>query len=559
MKDQSMITKATFTTLVSLIASTQMVQAQTIDFETLPSGAATTDNMLINAQYEAEFGIRFSLVNQNGEKIGFPRIAKVGSPLTAFVSCQGDDTPDSGLGVGDSFLTDDGVLGNSADLLIEYISPVSEASGVILDVDARSSDPGAIESWIVEAYSPSGELLSTAIINAPQGPDEPGCEGFNGEGDGSARGFSFLRANPDIASIQFSYTGNAKLGSVGLAFDNFSPSTAVEELQVELLFLGGVVGPLCQGDEIFLGFSTSGGFSDQEVRWERRVNPDDPWEETALGDVDGGYFPVNGEEIRVVVDDGSIEVASDSISFEVKERSFSINDTLSDIIIDDAALFLFDAINPDELWGDDPTSFDNDEIETVSEGVHVVPALTANGAHLAVIYNTTGGSTPGTVTTEIISLNWEPELIFVDDPDDPMYNDTYTVEDLGPGMKRFTLVQTWAGDKTDGFIIGPMTDGGSCSITFTESSGLSTGLCFNGDGAPIPFNFTDGMELTFESSCNSTCVSDLTGEGDLNFLDVSAFLTAFATQDPIADFEADGNYNFLDVSAFLSEFSSGCQ
>jgi hypothetical protein len=54
------------------------------------------------------------------------------------------------------------------------------------------------------------------------------------------------------------------------------------------------------------------------------------------------------------------------------------------------------------------------------------------------------------------------------------------------------------------------------------------------------------------------CPADLTGEGDLNFLDVSAFLSAFGMNDPIADFEPDGSFNFLDVSAFLAAFSAGC-
>ena len=62
---------------------------------------------------------------------------------------------------------------------------------------------------------------------------------------------------------------------------------------------------------------------------------------------------------------------------------------------------------------------------------------------------------------------------------------------------------------------------------------------------------------TYEGS-NIDCAPDLTGEGDLNFLDVSAFLSAFANQEPIADFAPDNNFNFLDVSAFLDQFASGC-
>lgn len=46
--------------------------------------------------------------------------------------------------------------------------------------------------------------------------------------------------------------------------------------------------------------------------------------------------------------------------------------------------------------------------------------------------------------------------------------------------------------------------------------------------------------------------------GQLNFLDVSAFLSAFGNQDPSADLDNSGTYNFLDVSEFLSVFGSGC-
>jgi len=56
----------------------------------------------------------------------------------------------------------------------------------------------------------------------------------------------------------------------------------------------------------------------------------------------------------------------------------------------------------------------------------------------------------------------------------------------------------------------------------------------------------------------SSCLADLNGDGSLNFLDVSEFLSAFGSMDPVADFEADGNFNFLDVSAFLAAFGAGC-
>jgi len=54
------------------------------------------------------------------------------------------------------------------------------------------------------------------------------------------------------------------------------------------------------------------------------------------------------------------------------------------------------------------------------------------------------------------------------------------------------------------------------------------------------------------------CPADLNGDGSLNFFDISAFLNAFAAQDPAADFTGDGMYNFFDVSAFLIAFNAGC-
>jgi len=545
--------------ICSFLSLSSVAISQTIDFETLPSGAATTDNMLIDAQYEAEYGVRFVLVDRlTGQEIGFPRIAKVGAPLTAFVSCGGDDTPDSGLGVGDSFLTDDGALGNSADLVIKYLSPVSHASGVILDVDARSSDPGAIELWEVRAFSTSGFFITGTVIAAPQGPDEPGCEGFNGEGDGSARGFSFSRPTADIARIQFTYAGSAKLGSVGLAFDNFSPALAIEDLEVELVSSGGV--EICQGDSVRLGFSVSGGFSDQDIRWERRLTENGSWEETAevyIDDDEYEYYPTkHGESIRIVVDDGSVEVASNPITFIVEDVFVGFQG--GGATIQNGLLIPATQQSAQEVWGDDPTSFENEEIETVSEGVHILPLHTSEGAHLGVVYNKTGGTTPGTATTEIVTQGFEPEIIHLDDPDDPMYNDTYTEEVLGPGIKRFTFNQTWAGDKTDGFVIGPMSPSGTFTITISKTTGLSTGLFFSGDSEPIPFNFSDGMELVLDSSCGVSCPSDLTGDGSLDFFDVSAFLSAFSLQDTVADFTGDGSYDFFDVSAFLTAFSAGC-
>lgn len=54
------------------------------------------------------------------------------------------------------------------------------------------------------------------------------------------------------------------------------------------------------------------------------------------------------------------------------------------------------------------------------------------------------------------------------------------------------------------------------------------------------------------------CQPDLNNDGQLNFFDVSEFLSAFSASDPSADFTGDGEFNFFDVSAFLVAFAAGC-
>ena len=56
----------------------------------------------------------------------------------------------------------------------------------------------------------------------------------------------------------------------------------------------------------------------------------------------------------------------------------------------------------------------------------------------------------------------------------------------------------------------------------------------------------------------STCVPDFTGDGMLDFFDVSAFINAFNATDPSADLNGDGVYNFFDVSIFVNAFTAGC-
>ncbi len=81
---------------------------------------------------------------------------------------------------------------------------------------------------------------------------------------------------------------------------------------------------------------------------------------------------------------------------------------------------------------------------------------------------------------------------------------------------------------------------------------VAVGARSNGDNGP-----DSGSAYVFTAPVPD-CPADLTGDGLLNFFDISAFLTAFNAQDPAADFNNDGLYNFFDISAFLIEFAAGC-
>ncbi|MEX0876954.1 MAG: GC-type dockerin domain-anchored protein [Phycisphaerales bacterium] len=84
----------------------------------------------------------------------------------------------------------------------------------------------------------------------------------------------------------------------------------------------------------------------------------------------------------------------------------------------------------------------------------------------------------------------------------------------------------------------------------------------NNDGDIVGYGaLMDGTTSAFlieNFGTGDKCDADLTGDGNLDFFDISAFLTAFTGQEPAGDFTGDGNYDFFDVSAFLSAFSAGC-
>ncbi|MAO23709.1 MAG: hypothetical protein CMJ35_03320 [Phycisphaerae bacterium] len=71
--------------------------------------------------------------------------------------------------------------------------------------------------------------------------------------------------------------------------------------------------------------------------------------------------------------------------------------------------------------------------------------------------------------------------------------------------------------------------------------------------------YLDNIYLGVEAPSSACSVADIAEPfGELNFFDVSAFLSAFSANEPAADLNGDGQYNFFDVSDYLTQFNAGC-
>jgi len=96
--------------------------------------------------------------------------------------------------------------------VVDYTTEVSAAGGVIIDIDWE-------EEWTIEAFNSASAIIDTVVL------------GPNNLLDGSATPWSFNFGSPVIKKIRFRYTGtdpatNPQVLGIGLAFDNFTPSSS---------------------------------------------------------------------------------------------------------------------------------------------------------------------------------------------------------------------------------------------------------------------------------------------------------------------------------------------
>lgn len=126
-------------------------------------------------------------------------------------------------------------------------------------------------------------------------------------------------------------------------------------------------------------------------------------------------------------------------------------------------------------------------------------------------------------------------------------------EDLGGIFSTRTIGGMTTSDGQTGYIIAgsQITEGNQPPSQLIHVD-LYTGEFLSGQEVAGHLNIR-GIAASQES-----CVADFETDGQLNFLDVSAFLQSYGNQSLDADLNGDEDLNFLDVSAFLQAFGAGC-
>ena len=159
--------------------------------------------------------------------------------------------------------------------------------------------------------------------------------------------------------------------------------------------------------------------------------------------------------------------------------------------------------------------------------------------------------------------------------------------DLLPGTPAFNGWAIATGVSDDGSIVvgtnlyGLSPGGSADGIIWTESTGLVKALDYF---ESLGFEFDSTLDIIgmvtvspdastfiaeyFDARTNvvgsmilslpSACPGDLNGDGELNFFDISAFLSLYGAGDLSVDFDHNGVLNFFDISAFLGFFAQGC-
>jgi len=177
---------------------------------------------------------------------------------------------------------------------------------------------------------------------------------------------------------------------------------------------------------------------------------------------------------------------------------------------------------------------------------------------------------------------------------EPNPNDEGDIDGWGNGLQNFPVLDAAESDLSSTRVTGTLSSMQNRAYTLEffaspecDPSGYGEGQLFLGRtgvitdasgtasfdelfATPTPAGWVVTATATEDSTGNTSefslclgvstnqCPADLTGDGYLDFFDVSAFLSAYNSVDPAADFTGDGLYDFFDVSAFLGAYNAGC-
>lgn len=240
------------TLLASLLAATTC-HAALIDFETTPGGGTPTDDGILSSLTPYTLGgvqVSFGFDYDTNGAIDADAIFEMSGtfptepPNAGFSGSHGIDTPDPGFAaqLGNWFLRSPIAGSDFGHFIIQYVAtsgPVTAASGEIWDIDGTVDNFGnaLTEEYTVRAYDSIGTLLATQVsplgtLTTPFAPL-----------DGQPWQFSFSGLTAGIDHIIIDFTGT-KPGGIGLAFNNFYPTSVPEPSALILALSGLAVGIL---------------------------------------------------------------------------------------------------------------------------------------------------------------------------------------------------------------------------------------------------------------------------------------------------------------------------
>jgi len=269
------------------------------------------------------------------------------------------------------------------------------------------------------------------------------------------------------------------------------------------------------------------------------------------------FHASTGEQLyKLLPDDGD---ASDAfgLSIAMSDGIIAVGAPLDE---GGGSVYLFDAITGNQfakLIGGDAFSGDQfGDSVAISDGIVVVgsPAHDDNGANSGSAYLFAASS--GFQLLEIKPLDGEQADLFGRSV--AISGGVVVVGALGDDDNGSAAGSAYFFDASDGTQISKLlASDGAGSDVFGQSVAVSGGFAVVGAKLSDGNAIDSGAGYIFGIGA-AGCPADMNSDGNLDFFDVSAFLTAFSSDDLAADFNNDGVLDFFDVSAFLAAFGAGC-